>query len=126
MSETLGRWLGRLNRIQWKLTLSYTVVTSAAVLIVALAPVLLRSDQLPRLLGLDARQAANRLAPVVERTPYDGAAMTRALREVTSPDAGPEAPAAEPGGPRLACTMPTVARGAAATRASTIRMRTTP
>ena len=57
MGETIGRWLGRFNRIQWKLTLSYTVVTSAAVLIVALVPLLVRSDQLPRLMGLDARQA---------------------------------------------------------------------
>ncbi len=99
MGATLGRWLGRLNRIQWKLTLSYTVVTSAAVLIVALVPVLLRSDQMPRLLGLDARQAANRLAPVVERTPYDASAMARALRDVTSPDAGPDLPPSDQGGP---------------------------
>ena len=107
MGETLGRWLGRLNRIQWKLTLSYTVVTSAAVLIVALVPVLLRSDQLPRLLGLDARQAANRLSPIVEHTPYDARIMARALQEVTSPDAGPEAPPVTPGGvPGTRLTLP--------------------
>ncbi|MFN8474601.1 MAG: sensor histidine kinase [Anaerolineae bacterium] len=107
MGETLGRWLGRFNRIQWKLTVSYTVVTSAAVLIVALVPVLVRSDQLPRLLGLDARQAANRLAPMVERTPYDSAAMARALTEVTSPDAGPDMPAGDAGAaPRLRFALP--------------------
>ncbi|MFN8484631.1 MAG: sensor histidine kinase [Anaerolineae bacterium] len=97
MGETIGRWLGRFNRIQWKLTLSYTVVTSAAVLIVALVPLLVRSDQLPRLMGLDARQAANRLAPVVDRTPYDAPAVALALQEVTSPDAGPEPPLSDPG-----------------------------
>lgn len=107
MGVTLGRWLGRFNRIQWKLTLSYTVVTSAAVLIVALVPVLVRSDQLPRLMGLDARQAANRLAPIVDRTPYDSTVVMRALNEVTSPDAGPEAPASDAGAaPRLRFALP--------------------
>lgn len=79
----MKRGLSSLRRLRWKLTLSYTLVTVAALLVMELiligvVLVFLNSGALPRLIAEDlANTAAPRFAPHLAQTPPDA----RAVRE---------------------------------------------
>ncbi len=72
----MARWLQSFNRLQWKLTLSYTLVTTAAVLVAMLAPALLsrrgvNNEQVARLIAFRVQQSAAQLEPYLAQTPPD-------------------------------------------------------
>ncbi len=73
-------------RLRWKLTLSYTLVTAGAILLIeigllaAAAFLLTRADALPRLLTPLLSDAATELAPALETAPPDRAALENWLK----------------------------------------------
>src|SRR5688500_2426315 len=73
--------LRSLGGLQWKLTLSYTLVTSAAVLIAMLVPILsswqagFRMSQYPRIIAMDVRKSASDLAPLLDDYPPNEAGV---------------------------------------------------
>ncbi len=74
------------RRLQWKLTLTYTLVTSAAILVVEVILLLVawgliaRSGLVPRLFVPVFEESVREIAPALERTPPDTAHIQRWLQ----------------------------------------------
>ena len=75
------------HRLQWKLTFTYTLVTTAAILIVQLILllaawfILTRSRALPRMLATTFQEAATEIAPALAQDPPDQAAVETWLQK---------------------------------------------
>lgn len=83
--------LNALGGLQWKLTLSYTLVTFATVLVVMIAPIYFPiqfgggSEQLSRLMALDVRLSANELTPFLAQHPPNREAVQVWVMRTTQP-----------------------------------------
>ena len=83
----LARFVPNFHRLQWKLTLTYTLVTTAAILVVEIVLLgvagylLLHSESLPRMLIPSFQEMAQDLAPHLRDSTPNQEAITRWLRE---------------------------------------------
>ncbi len=83
----LKRFLPDFRRLQWKLTLTYTLVTTVAILVVEVVLlivagyIMLRSDVLPRMLVPSFQEVAGDLVPYLRDDVPDQEALARWLKE---------------------------------------------